>query len=501
MNKFTSLATAISLAIGGTLLFTQPVLAASSQAQLEKQLKELQKSVASLQSELEKQKAAGKGVDAADVVTNEAAAETYATKDEVSGLQSDLENYKYQVQRERDTQTALSTRSLLISGVIQGKYSATSAPVNNPNAPAGTAVRDRTSTFDLGAVQIGFNGSLYKDYDQGRNLDYALRFGTSPQQGTNNSYLNLIDANLSYNVTPTVNPEDPRLIVTFGQQLLPYGLEVQSTEELKPTINVAQFSLPTTGIPGSSGLDLARRQLGLIVRGELWPVFDYGYSYRASTLSYALGIVNGNGPNKTDDNNHKDLVGRLAYTLPVEYNSLFRQLTLGASIYEGQQNLYLTQPATGTTPATQVSVDEGRKDRYGLDLSYNHQPIGVTYEYNEGFDAKANGTSVARGPDSTLHSRSHTATIFYNYGEQFVKGYRVQGRFDDWWPKSYQPFYRFDRFNPNVDVANQRVDIHTFGFNVFFAQTTKFQLNVNHNDFESTGKQSNDFLAQFQFGF
>lgn len=493
MKKITPLAAAVALAIGS--LSAAQAQAASSPAQLEKQLQALQQSVAALQAELAQQKQ--QNAAAADVVTQADAAETYATRDEVQGLQSDLENYKYQVQRERDTQTALSTRGLLISGVIQGKYSATSQQVNNPNAPAATAVRDRTSTFDLGAVQIGFNGSLYKDYDEGRNLDYALRFGTSPQQGTNNSYLNLLDANLVYNALPTVNPEDPRLTVTFGQQLLPYGLEVQSTEELKPTINVAQFSLPTTGIAGSSGLDLSRRQLGLIVRGELWPVFDYGYSYRATTLTYALGIINGNGPNKTDDNNHKDLVGRLAYTLPVDYNSLLRQLTLGASFYEGQQNLYLTDPST----ASQVSVGEGRKDRYGLDLSYNHHPIGITYEYNEGFDAKAKGTTAARGEDTTVHSRSHTATLFYNFGEQFVKGYRVQGRFDDWWPKSYQPFYRFDRFNPNVDLAHQRVDIHTAGLNVFFAQTTKFQLNINHNDYESTGKQANDFLAQFQFGF
>src|SRR5690606_39767370 len=55
---------------------------------------------------------------------------------------------------------------------------------------------DRHSSFDLGAVQIGFVGNLYKDYEQGKNLDFNLRFGTSPQTGTNNSYLNLLDAQL-----------------------------------------------------------------------------------------------------------------------------------------------------------------------------------------------------------------------------------------------------------------------------------------------------------------
>lgn len=257
----------------------------------------------------------------------ENADQRYVTQAEFQGMQSDLENYKYQVQRERDTKTALSTRQLLINGVVQAKaaYVDESQHINPNGKNTTTAVNDRHSSFDLGAVQIGFSGNLYKDYNEGKNLDFNLRFGTSPQSGTNNSYLNLLDAQLIYNILPTISLDTGRLSATLGQQLLPFGQEVQATEDLKPTINNALFSLP------GYGYGLALREVGLIVRGDAFPTVDYGYNYRSPMLSYAFGLVNGNGANKSDDNDDKNFVGRLRYTLPAEYNSWLRELSFGVS--------------------------------------------------------------------------------------------------------------------------------------------------------------------------
>jgi hypothetical protein len=68
-----------------------------------------------------------------------------------------------------------------VSGVIQARYGATDAAVNTTGNSA-NAVKGRNNSFDLGAVLIGFNGNLYKDYEDGRNLDYTLRFGTRPSR-------------------------------------------------------------------------------------------------------------------------------------------------------------------------------------------------------------------------------------------------------------------------------------------------------------------------------
>jgi hypothetical protein len=274
--------------------------------------------------------------------------------------------------------------------------------------------------------------------------------------------------------------EDPKLTLTFGQQLIPFGLEAQIGEELRPVINNAQFL---------AGLGVGTRQIGLIARGDYDPYVDYGFNYRAPLLEYALGVVNGSGPNKSDDNNQKDYVGRLAYTLPVDYNSLFRELKFGVSGYKGSKNL------TSTVGGTTVVAAQGKKDRYGVDIYYNHAPFGVTYEFAEGRDA-------VLGTTTDIESRSHVLTTFYTWGEQWFASSRAQAKYDDSWPQSYQLFARFDSFDPNRAAGNDKSTIYTAGFNMFFAETTKFQLNLNHYKYENQALPSvNELLAQFQFGF
>ncbi|WP_437735619.1 hypothetical protein [Sorangium sp. So ce1335] len=402
------------------------------------------------------------------------------TRDDLQGLVTDLENFKFQWQRERDLHTAISTRSLLIGGVIQTRIGWTEQPVNTATS------NDRKVTFDTGAALLSFNGILYKDYEEGRNLTYSLRFGASPQQASNNSFLNLLDAQISYSVLSTLAPEDWVLQITLGQQLLPFGLEVPASEELKPVITNAQFT---------TRLGLNRRELGLIVRGDVLPQVDYGYNYRAPILAYAVGLVNGSGPNTPDDNSEKDIIGRLAFTVPSDYNSILRQITLGGSVYIGWQNTFLKDEK-------KTLSGKGAKRRYGGDVYYNHYPIGVTYEFIYGQDDVTLGTTPEDPQKTRLSSLSHVATFFYNWGEQFLRGYRNQGRYDDWWPKTYQPFIRVDLFDPSTEVLENRVDVYTLGFNVFFAETTKFQLNFNRRDDRTnTRGAQHELLAQLQGGF
>lgn len=449
--------------------------------QLQEQIDALQKSVQALQAQLNQQQPKAEPVAAAATAAAPEAIDpaTLATKEELQGLTADLENYKYQVQRDRDTKTALSTRNLVVGGTVQARAGYLSQPVNN-------AVTDnRKSSFDVPTAVLTFTGNLYKDYDEGKNLTYALRFGYSPQstatQLLDTSNFNLLDANLRYEILPTISADTSRLALTFGQQLVPFGLEAAATEDLKPVINNAQFV-------GRYGF--GQRQIGIGISGDLFPEVDYGYNYRAPIIQYLAGFVNGNGPNKSDNNNAKDFIGRIALTAPADYNSWLRQLTVGASVYKGKNPLFVGA----------AKVGDGTKDRLGFDISYNHHPFGVTYEFIKGTDTVASGTA-AKPVKTDIDSRAQTATFFYNIGEQFVKGYRAQGRYDDWWPQSYQPFYRYDSFDPNTAKTNDKVTVNTLGLNIFFAETTKFQLNFNRKDDEATKTKTNEYLAQFQYGF
>jgi hypothetical protein len=414
--------------------------------------------------------------------------------DDVQGLRSDLENFKYQWQHEIDIHTATTTRALQLGGTIQTRFGWADQATTN------ALVYNRHTSFDVPVALIFFNGNLYKDYKEGRNLTYSLRYGVSQQTNTNNSFLNLLDASITYSVLPTINPEEPALTITAGQQLLPFGLEVPATEELKPVISNAQFS---------TRLNLARRDVGVMIKGDLFTQVDYGYNYRQAAIAYAFGVVNGSGPNTLDDNDNKDFLARVAFTLPSDYNSYLRELKVGFTGYWGKQNLY-------TTDASKAFVGKGVKNRYGIDVYYNHWPFGFTYEFIRGRDAAVSAASTLGDVTrATLDSQSHTGTFFLSFGEQFEAGFKNQGKFDDWWPKTYQPFVRIDIFDADIHKPDTRTDIYTAGLNIFFAETTKFQLNYNriiawaYQDnpprpdprVQVNQRFQNQVLAQFQFGF
>lgn len=465
-----------------------------SLADLQAQLKVLKQQVDALEQQKQNDaKAALTSARSTNNVADGVAEDTTiqpATQSELAGFRTDLENYKYDDARQYERQTTKSTRDTTIYGTVQLLGQAQSRPTTSgnpaPNAP-------RYSTFNVPTALIGVRGNLFKDYKEGKNLDYQLSFSYAQRPTATGSAadLNLADAFIRYNITSTNGGmEVPVANVTLGQQLLPFGLDPQSPEDLRPTINVAY---------GLGQLGLFSRQDGLILRGDFAPYVDYGQNYRAPLLQYALGINNGNGTNKPDDNNGKNVIGRLAFTLPVDYNSPFRELKFGASYIGGSKNV-----ASGTN----VLDRSGRNNRLGLDVYYNHAPFGVTYEYVQGKSDYATAANTV----STVKAEGQTFTAFYTVGDQFYDAIKTAAKFDDFWPKSIQTFYRYDTYNPNegndvVGISGHgqgKVTIQTLGLNFFFAQTTKFQLGINHWDYAhdtSTQKDYNELQAQFQYTF
>lgn len=469
---------------------------------LQKQIEELKSSVELLERKVKSGNA--------PAATESSSAEV-ATKDDLNGLRADLENHKYDNQRTRDTKTPITKRGTTISGNVQVRANSTS--VGTTSGAASTQSTPRSNSFDTPTAAIAFAGNLFKDYSEGRNLDFKVGFGFARATATTTSAaatstFNLQDAYLQYNfINPAVTGlEDANLNLRFGQQQTVFGLEAQTTDELKPAINNAQFV---------SGLGVGTRQNGIILRGDYDPYVDYGFNYRAPLIEYAVGIVNGSGPNQSDNNSAKDYLARLAVTVPVDYTSWLRELKFGVSYQTGEKNIL----ASSTTVLTPV---DGRSERYGFDIYYNHLPFGATYEYAQGRDDTfVTSTAVATrasniaatntGKIGQISSLGQTLTLFYTWGEQWLKSSNGagQGKYDDWWPKTYQPFVRFDTWNPNTEntaasgtnVTNQ-IDISTVGFNLFFAETTKLQVNLNDYKYANPSKKNyQDFIVQFQYGF
>jgi len=286
-----------------------------------------------------------------------------------------------------------------------------------------------------------------------------------------------------------------------GQQLVPFGLEAFTTEDLKPVIDNALWLNPT---------GFNQRQIGIVASGQFFTKYDFGYNYRQSLLNVAFGVVNGNGFAPNDNNNHKDRIARLGITIPADYLSWLRELRIGASLYQGQDDVL------GGTTAAATLIGQGKQNRYGYDIYYNHFPFGFTYEHVRlvdsigagqgvlGADGYYGSPSLSASQTYRLDRSGGTTTLFYSFGDQFLSSIKSQAKFDDWWPKTYQPFIRWDTINQNEAISGQRVTERTYGFNVFFAETTKVQFNYNRRRQQQTDGPdltSSEYLFQVQFGF
>lgn len=398
------------------------------------------------------------------------------TQQDIDGLKTEINVLREQWQRKLNKGTVQSTRNLNFSGNFQVRYGVSGGGIN------GTT----TDGFNVSQVQFGFKGNLFRDYDQGKNIDYSVSLTTDKNSFT----LLPNDVLLSYNILPSLDPEKAYLKVTAGQQKKPFGLEATTSDDKKPTVVGAQFA---------SSMKLNERDIGILVNGDLFPVNDYGFKYRVPLIEYNLMVLNGNGPigsgNLANADNSLDLLGRIVLNATTEYSHPLRGLSVGGSYYYGKKIV---------TDKSGAIVDKrAERTRFGADIAYVNTPIGFTYEYAHASDptvATVNKKSIVKDIDSD----SHTFTLFYNFGEQFVKGYVQQDRYDDWWPFSYQPFFRFDRLTPDISARNTHTDVYTLGFNWFFAETTKLQLNYNRTYAVVNGNRDNyddAFIAQFQYGF
>ena len=486
--KLSRLSAAISggvFALSGASVFAETDLSA-----LQQQIQVLQQQVAALQQP--QRVATPNSTEATDSPAEIDGSTISATQSDVDGVRSDLENYKYDQDRLRERSTVKSARDATLFGTVQVRFQAQDQNTASGNPAPNTTRRD---TFDIPTALIGVRGNLFRDYNEGKNLDYQLSFtyAKRPTAAGAGSDLNLADAFVRHNFFSTNGgPEVARLNLTLGQQLIPFGLEAQAPEDLRPTIDVAQ---------APAQLGLFNRQVGAIVRGDIKPFVDYSANYRAPLFEYAVGVVNGNGSNKVDDNGSKDYLARAAFTLPVEYASWLRELKFGVSYLKGTKNV--TDKA-----GAKVLDGDGRKDRLGFDIYYNHAPYGATYEYIQG------RTDFADANDKIqeVKAEGHTLTLFYTIGDQFFNSIKSAAKFDDFWPKSIQPYYRYDLYNPNtgVDVVGiagkdaGEIVKQSLGFNFFFAQTTKLQVAVNSVDYKTetaTIKDYNEVQAQLQYTF
>jgi len=219
------------------------------------------------------------------------------------------------------------------------------------------------------------------------------------------------------------------------------------------TIQLGQYKIPITeeGFRSSAKIDTIersfigrtfgdKRDIGLMALGT-WKYADY-----------QLGLFNGEGPNKSDTNDQKDLAGRFVLK-PFPDTSSLKGLQVGSSFY--------VRPTNKTA---------SEKKRIGVEARYENGPFSLKSEFMRGQDAAVpeNGWYVQTG---------------YFFHPQ------------------WQAIARYEGFDPNERKTDDREYDTTVGLNYFLIdKKTKLQLNYIHKNVLG-GTDDNQAIGAAQYAF
>ena len=302
---------------------------------------------------------------------------------------------------EKDGFALVASQSMQLSAYTQVRYTHTDEDMNE---------------FRIRRARAGLKGGILQ------GINYILQIDASKSPV-------LLDAKVEITFSPYAK-------LTFGQFKVPFGLEHLTSSSALDTINRSQTVenlCPSRDIGGQG------RDIGLALSGKF------------SRIKYNLGIFNGEGANRADTNEKKDLVARLGF-------SPFDSLTLSLSHYQGKSTLF----------GGDSVVD---RDRTGVDIYLVYEQISVKGEYISAKDYRADRL-----------------------------GWYVQGGYN-FIPDKIQAIVRYESYDADRDIEGDRIDIITLGLNWFFSKMTKLQINYEHHTEGLTGTSENVILTQFQAGF
>ena len=304
-----------------------------------------------------------------------------------------------------------------ISGFVQGMYIA--------NLSETGELMD--NTLRMRRVRLSVDGTLFK------GLTYKIQgdFSRSPM---------LVDAYLKYKVADA-------FAIQLGQFKTPFSLESPINPLNLEIFDYGESVQKLVGYSDVCGVGSLGRDLGLMATGDLFPVKgEEGIKYHV--VNYAIGVFNGNGANQLDNNNRKDIVGRL------EVHPGLKALTLSGSYYYGKY--YKDEDFNGT------------RNRWAAGLQYNDGKLVIRGEY-------LNGTTGYQGFEGEeapkqFNSRGYYAEAGYNF--QFGKEGKEQ---------KLMPVLRYEHFKQQTGVLGPHTaDYVIYILPNFSAPTTYYTVGINY---------------------
>ncbi len=297
------------------------------------------------------------------------------------------------------------------------------------------------NSFYFNRLRLGVTGSIPYDFS------YYLITELSPERGGPH----ILDAFISY------NRFGPWAKISMGQFRNPFGLELGSTACHKlHTINRSEVVNQLAG---------PFRDFGVMISGGTDTLSLFG-SKTKNLFGYQLAIMNGNGMNIQDDNQFKDIIGRLTFH-PFEF------ITIGANYRFGKH------PAVDPTATT-----EDERERLGFDVELKYKDFLVQSEYVSGSDVGSYTTGGGCGDPIEVHE-----------GSVDRDGFMVMAMYRTPW--NIQPVVKYEYYEPNsaADVLHDQISTITYGLNIFPNEWTRLQINYLYNvEEDGTVEFKNDAL-------
>jgi len=287
-----------------------------------------------------------------------------------------------------------------------------------------------TNTFSFERVRLGVQGAIPYDFSF-----YAVVELSPFLSGNGSPYL--LDAFISYNRFKWAR-------VSVGTFKTPFGFETNLACNDMPTIFRSTAVLQTVA---------PFRDFGLVFMG----------GDNSTRLQYQLGIMNGSGLGRADNNQKKDLVARLLFR-PLDF------VQVGGSFRS-------SYPSHNNNTDTRTTI--------GAELRAHFQGFTLMgeYIYDKGDFNRDLGGGCA--------------------GELIVLGEERSG---GWAAVSYktrwnvEPVLKFDFFNSGND-QNYKESTLTFGLNYFFNDWTRLQVNYLYKAEQPTELNNDRFVVQLQAKF
>ena len=314
-----------------------------------------------------------------------------------------------------------------ISGFVQGLYQA--------NLTEEGELKD--NTFRMRRVRMSVEGNLAK------GLTYKIQgdFSRSPM---------LVDAFVKYKVCN-------EFAIQVGQFKTPFSIESPINPVNLEIFDYGEVIQKLVGYSDVCGVGSLGRDLGVMATGSLFPV-ETQNGDKFGIVDYSLGVFNGNGANQLDNNNRKDVVGRL------DVHPGLKNLTLSGSYYYGKYK--------------KDETNQGTRNRWAAGIQYNDGDFVIRAEYLNGLT----GYQVAAFNDTIpvlddLGNQVYTEALRNSKGYYAVAGYNFkfgkEGK-----EQKLMPVLRYEHFEPG-DMAPEvfgSTNFYTVGINYWPHKSVNFKL-------------------------